>query len=282
MKDIQARSYSNDSLKIISGEDYPLVLKTFTSNLDRALLNIDKQKKFVTITNDSFTVRSAPITSIFENKLNIEMTMPYIEGISGEDFAIYGVKKIATHLSLSLSSILSNEFSKSVDISVDKKIFTDKFESIFDFVDDLTIKSFYLKLKKFLCLLPDKLIIPYGPCHGDLTLGNLIYAPDNSITLFDFLYTYYESPLQDVGKLIQEFKYHWSFRQCSDPIKLKGKIFLASAYPKYLDNHLKNYKSQILIFEMLNLIRISPYIRDDITLEWLLLSLNKLSSENHL
>ena len=44
--------------------------------------------------------------------------------------------------------------------------------------------------------------IPLGPCHGDLTTSNVLFAHDSSaIALVDFLDSFLESPLVDLAKL---------------------------------------------------------------------------------
>lgn len=122
---------------------------------------------------------------------------------------------------------------------------------------------------------PKELVIPIGPCHGDLTLSNIIVTSGSNVTLIDFLQTYLETPLQDVAKLMQEFLYGWSFRKASPSIQLKAKIFCNQFYPKVLNMLRDLYPNQIKLVSMVNLARIAPYVKDPSTKHWLLQNINK-------
>ncbi len=53
--------------------------------------------------------------------------------------------------------------------------------------------------------------LPIGPCHGDLTMSNIMIANDASaIALIDFLDSFIESPLIDLAKLRQDTRFRWS------------------------------------------------------------------------
>jgi hypothetical protein len=282
MRDLNARANSSDTLRIVRGKEAPQVLKTYINHLDRSWKNIEKQSAFIPITDTSIVVEAATVINTQKIERGIELLMPYIEGYSGEDFAIFGTKDVAKNLSLAFSEILEAEFKVSKEVYLEKKIFIQKFEDVQDTTVEPKIKTFYLRLRKILDDAPNLIMVPVGICHGDLTLGNLIYHRNKKIILIDFLHTYLESPLQDVAKLNQEFKYCWSFRKSPEPLRLKGKIFLASARPQKLEDLCSKYSIQNSIFEMLNLLRIAPYLRDDLTAEWLVDSLEKFISEKRL
>jgi serine/threonine protein kinase len=56
--------------------------------------------------------------------------------------------------------------------------------------------------------------IPIGQCHGDLTLLNILVDSYNrKMCLLDFLDCFVESLLQDIAKLLQEFKHYWLLTQ---------------------------------------------------------------------
>jgi hypothetical protein len=121
--------------------------------------------------------------------------------------------------------------------------------------------------------------VPVGPCHGDLTLSNIIYEKSGQLKLIDFLHTYLESPLQDVCKIDQDYLYGWSFRYLENEHKIKAKIFTQQSTPKVI-NQLKNlYPEGYKILMYLNLLRIIPYIKDDVTDNWLFEILNKFTKD---
>lgn len=51
------------------------------------------------------------------------------------------------------------------------------------------------------------------PCHGDLTMDNMIVAPNGRICMLDFLDVFYNSWMIDVARLLQDMDLHWSFRK---------------------------------------------------------------------
>jgi aminoglycoside phosphotransferase (APT) family kinase protein len=58
--------------------------------------------------------------------------------------------------------------------------------------------------------------IPGGLSHGDLTLGNIILTPDNTLVLIDFLDGPLSSWWLDFSKLHQDIDSHWFLRDDAD------------------------------------------------------------------
>ncbi len=129
---------------------------------------------------------------------------------------------------------------------------------------------------------PHQLSYPIGNCHGDLTLSNLIVDPINGITLIDFLYTYLESPLQDIAKLSQEFVYGWSFRSEAETVRIKSKIMCQYMKPKIIEWAEKRYPEQDLLLTLLGLAGIAPYVRDAQTKNWVISSIRKCIASSRL
>lgn len=50
-----------------------------------------------------------------------------------------------------------------------------------------------------------------GPCHGDLTFGNMLWDGEGFLWVFDFLDTFLESPLMDLVKLRQDTLCRWTW-----------------------------------------------------------------------
>jgi Ser/Thr protein kinase RdoA (MazF antagonist) len=121
--------------------------------------------------------------------------------------------------------------------------------------------------------------VPVGPCHGDLTLSNIILSPTTGVILIDFLDTFIDSPLQDVAKLNQDFLCGWSFRNAPAAVQVKASLFTKAAYPKFAIEITKSYKRQVDLFTIMSLARIAPYIKDVITEQWLISQLNKKLDE---
>ncbi len=208
------------------------------------------------------------------------VNMPYIEGISAENFSIYGTRKIADVISETLSELIMFELSKSVDTEIAVSIFINKLNSIYLLTKDDTVKSYVMKLISMLESKIESITLPLGPCHGDLTLSNMIYTSTEGLALIDFLFTYLESPLQDISKIKQDYDYGWSFRKTTPPLNLKSKIFTQSHYPEIINKVKKLYPFEDFLVTAMTLLRIAPYVSDDETAVWLKNTLNKFFREN--
>jgi len=130
--------------------------------------------------------------------------------------------------------------------------------------DDIT--NIVLHLNKKINLL-EKKCIPIGICHGDFTFANMLFS--NKIGLIDFLDSFIETPLWDIGKLLQELRLKWSYLMCKEKVD-KTKIQIAYAYMnKILDKKIKEFElmynidDEILtIFYAITLLRILPYCKN--------------------
>ncbi len=119
-------------------------------------------------------------------------------------------------------------------------------------------------LNSFFYNLPEKIEIPAGYCHGDLTFSNMLF--DNlDIVFIDFLDTFLDTPLQDIVKIRQDTKHYWSLNlvnKIQDRVKIKQSLH-------YMDNLIENefskyefYKKYYRHFQVLNLLRILPYSKN--------------------
>jgi aminoglycoside phosphotransferase family enzyme len=103
--------------------------------------------------------------------------------------------------------------------------------------------------------------VPVGPCHGDLTLSNILFKGD-TLYLLDFLDCYIESPLQDIAKIRQDTCFGWSLELYRADFNLpRVQISL-----HYLDRRIEDtfqscdwYRSHYELFQFINLMRVLPY-----------------------
>lgn len=124
--------------------------------------------------------------------------------------------------------------------------------------------------------------VPRGPCHGDLTLSNMLFRRDG-IVLIDFLDPFIESPLQDMVKLRQDTRHYWSlsmYPAYCDQVKVK----LALAYvDRCLDAVFMEYpwyRRHYLLFQVVNFMRILPYCTEAGTTRTALGALERLAEES--
>ncbi|GAK85503.1 hypothetical protein JCM19238_3092 [Vibrio ponticus] len=269
---IQAASHSGAQLKIENRADGYMVKKTITDGIERNHLAALKQQAFTPISTNTYIISSIPIIEISQSKSSLNVVMPYIEGIGGEQIAYKGSKAIAKNLKSALNFYLINAVSESNDGHYPIQ---NVLEKIIDIKAKLNNKwSLFPDLVKHIATLENycskDLELPIGLCHGDLTLSNIKITQDNYLMLFDFLECDINSPLQDAAKLVQDFEYGWSFRKEKESARVKGYIFCEHAKPSFIDTLNRIYHYEMRVIEVLTILRIAPYIQenDDITINW--------------
>lgn len=279
MLDLNKHAHSHDTLQIVQRDYRYCVCKTFRTDLVRVQQSVDKQRKFQSLYTGTVRLSSAEVLNFEVYSDRAELLMPYVEGITGYMFPVYATRSVAHMLSSSISTLLYNELNQSYEELIKTKIFIEKLEAVFSATQDSQLKQIINNCHKVLISLPDEFSFPIGPCHGDLTLSNIILDPLSGITLIDFLETYLETPLQDVAKLKQDFIYGWSFRKHSPSIGIKAEILWRHHYPTALTQIEHMYPIQIKLLTLMSLARIAPYIKDEDTQQWLTKSLVKCVGE---
>ena len=275
MLDLNKYSHSDDVLELLPTLKPPLVRKTFKTNLNRVKANVDKQRTFGSFSTGSILISAAPVIDFKINNETAELLMPYVHGVTGHMFPLYATRKMAQSLSSSLSALLSYELGVSRIQKFSITIFQEKLTQVSNSTQYPDLKGLINKCINIVSKFPSELSFPIGLCHGDLTLSNLILDPFKNITLIDFLYTFLESPLQDVAKIKQDYVYGWSFRYDSSALRVRAKIFCSHHFPEAVIKIDKEYPIQVYLLTLIALARIAPYVKDATTQQWLVCSLTE-------
>ncbi|EPM4617043.1 phosphotransferase [Vibrio vulnificus] len=269
---IQAASHSGATLRVFKNVEGYFVQKKINTNIAKNHTAIKKQCLFEQITTPTYKIKAIPITDITISQDELSITMPYIEGVGGEQVAYKGSKVVARNLKTALDFYLIKSVAAAKDQSYPVDGVTEKLDQISRNLADKwhlfpNLKSHIAVLKQY-CI--KDLMMPMGDCHGDLTLSNLKVTEENELVLFDFLTCEINSPLQDAAKLIQDFEYGWSFRKEKNSVRTKGEIFCSHAMPSFLNVLNRLFFYEMRIIETLTILRIAPYIQeqDNITIEW--------------
>lgn len=272
-KNLTNDSNSGANISIVNKNNLTLVKKSEDKNLDRFALNIIKQETFTPVG----PFESAWIHSKKNKKSEVELFMPFYNGISGSNFS----KKITLEdIDFLLDSFLLY-FKSLQEDSFEKKLNGDVLTKKCDLVKYGIIKNIFLSNneKSFLVnsinnlknSIKKKYIYPYSSCHGDFTLSNIIYNKANKkLVLIDFLDTYISSFLIDIAKIKQDLVYGWSFRR--EPRTAQMKAFIMG---EHIYNHIQpiidnKYMDLFRVVDCLNTLRIAPYVNDDYSREWIL------------
>jgi|SaaInlStandDraft_6_1057023.scaffolds.fasta_scaffold54376_2 hypothetical protein len=116
-----------------------------------------------------------------------------------------------------------------------------------------------------LIILNKDIMIHEGLCHGDLTFSNMLFT--DKVVLFDFLPVYFETPYQDISKLLQEVQLKWMHliaHNITDKAKVEiAYIFLENQINKIIQDLVEKYEinyTLVLIFYSITIIRILPYV----------------------
>lgn len=107
-------------------------------------------------------------------------------------------------------------------------------------------------------------------CHGDMTFENIIIKND-CLYLIDFLDSFYDSWLLDIGTLLQDVQAMWSYRFQKE-ISMNTVLRLIVFRDLLLDEIKKidsNYVIEIYYILLLKLVRIYPYTEDELTYQFL-------------
>ncbi|MBS0209191.1 MAG: phosphotransferase [Planctomycetes bacterium] len=130
----------------------------------------------------------------------------------------------------------------------------------------------------------DGVVIPVGPCHGDLTLSNILFQTSR-IYLLDFLDGFVESPILDIVKLRQDTCFGWSI-ELYDLEFDRTKVRIAL---RYLDRHIESafatfdwYQRHYDLFQLINWMRILPYCRGRQTAGFVSRRLAQIVGDYHL
>lgn len=107
-------------------------------------------------------------------------------------------------------------------------------------------------------------------CHGDLTLENII-VKNGELYFIDFLDSFYDSWILDIGKVLQDVECMWSYRN-DEKFEMNTKLrilILKEIILSKLKTINKKYVKDSYAALLLDLLRIYPYANDDNTINFL-------------
>lgn len=200
----------------------------------------------------------------------------YIDGLFYFDMEYIRAKSLAEYSSsISITEItdliclLFKSLNKNMVINpAVNRIFSLKIESLEKMLvsNDKIIKAL-VKLKNF-----DFKYVFKSPCHGDLTLENILITSNKEIYLIDFLDSFYNSWIIDLAKLLQDLELKWSFRNEEPSVNRDLRLLVAK---ETLINELLTLENSFDIINtiyhclLLNILRIYPYAKDSKTIVFL-------------
>jgi hypothetical protein len=257
-------------VKSTKGSNYPT---------DRFERQINKQKKFCEEHIGEHLHKAPHVFGTYIEDGHISATMELVDGLDPIEFLLNASGTQLLEFFTIVTELINNYLNQSQYEEVSLEILMDKFESVCDNIDE-TDKTLLTALwvEKYMPQGINHLMIPVGPCHGDLTLSNMIIRQDN-IVVFDFIETYLDSPLQDIVKLRQDTEFGWTLHRYPNSLTNKEVANVFSrlhAFDNYLQLVYPMDQWYYETFQFLNLVRILPYCKDQKTKDWVMDSIRML------
>lgn len=174
-------------------------------------------------------------------------------------------------------------------VDFDSSVFMDKFAQVShaimqnEALDSDEIQPILQHTEKVFSAFSPKTPLPVGICHGDLTFSNILFSQTSSrITLIDFLDSFIESPMQDIVKIRQDTFFCWSFMMYPHNFNRVRLEAIMKTIDKMVDAHCLQYPfytQYYRVFQMMNLLRILPYVNREETIVFVTHAIRHLTKD---
>ena len=225
-----------------------------------------KQQRFVPKTENVLAPR--PLSCGTENGL-FYFDMEFVRGKTLAEYtAEMKISEIADYVDVLFESLEFSPLRHSFDARGKQAIFSEKIETLNAQLQSNTkLGEAFGILKNF-----DWSSVPETPCHGDLTLENILVSDNGKLYLFDFLDSFFNSWMIDIAKLLQDLELKWSFRHSSlttaqELRLLVAKEMIVERIVSFKDG--MRHMAAIYHLLLLNVLRIYPYAKDEVTYAFL-------------
>ncbi len=197
----------------------------------------------------------------------MSFTMEHLQMLDCIEFFERATPKILSSRMEILLELIGRELETSTPTEVDSEVFKNKLANIQESVLPGVWQRFY---SNHACeierALAQRVVVPVGTCHGDLTLSNVMLSlEDNCVGIIDFLDSYIDSPIVDLVKLRQDTRFHWtSYRYPSQHDR--GKIHIVNRWVNEVVTQVFHdlvVTRAFWVIEMMNYLRIAPYVHTE-------------------
>lgn len=163
-----------------------------------------------------------------------------------------------------LCDFVAQNFRKSTEVTLTCDVFFEKVDSIVTNCGGAD-HDLLVVINRFLSNLPERIAIPFGPCHGDLTEDNVLVDSQNGLHLIDPIPCFIESPVMDVCKMRQSLIYE------------RG--LMSGGYLQSLERAFVKSDELLYICDFMTIARILPYVnKGKYTETWVKDNLCKITS----
>ena len=274
---MELKGYSGCSLKIIDSNGVKRVKKTASNTSYNARLCEQKKKQEKVILGNLHNCRT------YEDGYQNGLYFFVMEYINGNTFAEHIESIRLSDLEYAVNKLTSHfvEFERK-DCEANR-CFLEKIREIKStiFNNNLVEKNSY-EINESIKILEEYKWdwIVHSPCHGDMTLENILVCMDG-LYLIDFLDSFYDTWMIDAAKLLQDCECFWSYRknELNSNMRVRLLVFRDLCVERITKmKHGKELMDTVYHILLLNFLRILPYTKnkdDYIFIKSSIASLNK-------
>ena len=283
--EIQVKGHSGCQIDVVSEDSGIYVYKSTADPKYLRRLALQAKKQRAAAEDEYQHIRVPQIFELQENADTTIIKMQYVYSKNFIEFFEQAGFEQVDYLIGALEYFVEHEISKCELQKVAPKIFQDKFAEIKGkcltnplYEGNEVILSILNRSEQVFNSLPE-LTMPIGICHGDLTFSNILFN-GNNYYLIDFLDSFIETPLQDIVKIRQDTQFRWSqlmytkpydatrLRIVCDKIDHEIHQYFTRKYQWYSDNY--------SVVQLMNILRILPYAKEEKVVQYLVDVLNQL------
>lgn len=276
--EIEVKGHSGCQIDVVTDDGQIFVYKSTADPkyLNRLALQAKKQ-----IAASEMEYQHIRVPKIFELRENPDTTVIKMQYVYSRNFIEFfeqaGFEQV-DYLIGALKYFVDLEVGKSTLQTVSSKIFRDKFSEIRTkvgsnplYAGNEVVAGIISRSSTVFEKMTD-MTIPVGTCHGDLTFSNILFNGNNYF-LIDFLDSFVETPLQDIVKIRQDTAYRWSqlmYGKKFDAVRLH---IICDRIDREIDEYFSSrydwYGKYYKPMQLMNILRILPYAREEKVVNYL-------------
>ena len=271
--EIEVKGHSGCQIDVAKEDDGLFVYKSTVDPkyLERLTLQAEKQRRAAQ--HEYQHIRIPRVFDICRTDTQTTVKMEYVYSLNFIEFFEHAGFEQVNYLIKALEKFIDYEVGECTLQRVSADIFRSKFVEVRSKVTNSSQQTEVIlnKAQSIFDNLED-MMLPVGLCHGDLTFSNILFN-GNNYYLIDFLDSFIETPLQDIAKIRQDTCFRWSPLMYTKPYDRVRFRIACDCVDKELDHYFSSkydwYKRYYRTMQLMNILRILPYAKEQRVVEYL-------------